>query len=58
MYLQASGINKEKAMLMLIKAFTDEVCEPIESQILLDAFHNIVNDWFKKSKLTDLEQED
>ena len=58
LYLQARGINKEKAMLMLIKAFTDEVCEPIESQILLDAFHNIVNDWFKKSKLTDLEQED
>ena len=58
LYLQARGINKDKAMLILIKAFTDEVCEPIENPILLDAFHKIVNDWFKKSKLTDLELED
>ena len=38
--------------LMLIKAFTDEVCEPIKNQTLLDAFHNTVNNWFEKSKLT------
>ena len=52
LYLRARGINKDKAMLMLIKAFTDEVCEPIKNQTLLDAFHNIVNNWFEKSKLT------
>ena len=52
LYLMARGIKKDKAMLMLIKAFTDEVCEPIENEILLDTFHSIVNDWFEKSKLT------
>ena len=52
LYLRARGINKDKAMLMLIKAFTDEVCEPIKNQTLLDAFHNTVNNWFEKSKLT------
>ena len=52
LYLRARGISKDKAMLMLIKAFTDEVCEPIKNQTLLDAFHNIVNNWFEKSKLT------
>ena len=57
-YLQARGINKDKAMLMLIKAFTDEVCEPMESEVLLEAFHNIVNDWFVKSELLEPENQE
>ncbi|NSW88302.1 Fe-S cluster assembly protein SufD [bacterium] len=51
MYLQARGINKKKALAMLIRAFTDEVVEPIDSEKILDVFHNVVNDWFSRSKI-------
>ena len=51
LYLQARGINKKKALAMLIRAFTDEVVEPIESEKILEVFHDTVNDWFSKSKI-------
>ena len=51
LYLQARGINKKKALAMLIRAFTDEVVEPIDSEKILDVFHNVVNDWFSRSKI-------
>ena len=51
LYLQARGINKKKALAMLIRAFTDEVVGPIESEKILEVFHDTVNDWFSKSKI-------
>lgn len=51
LYLRARGINKKKAMSMLIRAFTDEVSEPIENETLLQVFNDVVDDWFSKSKI-------
>ena len=53
MYLRARGISKRKATSMLVKAFTDEVCEPMKSKTLLNIFDQVVNDWFAESGLSE-----
>ena len=50
-YLRARGISKDKAVSMLVKAFTDEVSDALTSKNLANLYRAVVREWFISSNL-------
>lgn len=50
-YLRARGIDEDKAIAMLIRAFTDEVVEELKSSKLINFHQEIVKNWFVRAKM-------
>jgi len=50
-YLRARGISKDKAVSMLVRAFTDEVSDALTSKNLANLYRAVVREWFISSNL-------
>ena len=50
-YLRARGINLEDAKLIMIRSFTEELLEFINSNFILELHKKIVEEWFLNSDL-------
>ena len=50
-YLRARGINLEDAKLIMIRSFTEELLEFINSNFILDLHKSFVENWFLNSQL-------
>ena len=55
-YMRVRGISKNKAISMLIRAFTDEVSGLIKSKKLVDLCKEVIQKWFISSELVDTDE--
>ena len=55
-YMRTRGISKDKVVSMLVRAFADEVCEPLKSKKLINLYHRVVEQWFISSKLIEKDE--
>ncbi len=54
-YLRARGIEFEKAKLIMIRSFTEELLEFIKSDFILNLHKKTVENWFIESNLAEME---